>query len=61
MCIHLKDLMILTVKNRSIEKKTKYDIKKKIRSEPLIYIVKTEKQSKIVGGRHELRSQERPA
>lgn len=38
--------MILTVKNRSIEKKTKYDIKKKIRSEPLIYIVKTEEQHK---------------
>ena len=57
MCIHLKDLMILAVKGRNIEKKAKYDIKKKIWSEPLIYIVKTEKQSEIVGGIHELRSQ----
>ena len=53
--------MILTVKSRNIEKKTKYDIKKKIRSEPLIYIVKIEKQPKIAGGILELRSQERSA
>lgn len=56
-CIHLKDLIILAVKKPEHRKQTKYDTKWKIRSEPLIYIVKTEKQHRMVGGIHELRRQ----